>query len=506
MDTGNISFEQMEQRCLALWTQRLHTIDIDDPDTERVNQFYGALYRASFLPREMSDCDGSYPIFGSKAAPLTGKLEGAARYGDFSLWDTYRALHPLLCIIAPKESAQMMQSLVGMAQEGGWMPIFPCWNSYTAAMIGDHAASVLVDAYVKGIRDFDATTAYRYLRQNAFKKPDSIEEYLNGMGRRALDSYLQYGYIPLEDSVKEAFHQQEQTSRTLEYAYDDFCVAQLARRLQMKELNRQTSDLIRRSSNIRRQSSGLGHQTSDFGSQTSDELEKDYYELMRRSENWRNVINPMTGWADGRFAPKDKKKLSPFGRIEKGPWLNNSDLTSRQPFITEGAVCHYTWYVPQNIDGLIRLMGGREAFVARLDSMFSEGRYWHGNEPCHQIAWLYSLAGQPEKTRQQVTRILQTEYNDTPGGLSGNDDAGQMSAWQIFANLGFYPVCPGTPQYVLGGAQFQQVTLNQPGCKPFVIRRATDGHYRLNGQKLDKPIISHNDLLHGGVLDLPASY
>ena len=230
-EADGISFEQMEQRCLDLWTQRLHTIDIDDPDTARVNQFYGALYRTSFLPREMSDCDGSYPKFGpplpSKGERIVpGKQEGAVRYGDFSLWDTYRALHPLLCIIAPKESAEMMQSLVGMAQEGGWMPIFPCWNSYTAAMIGDHAASVLADAYVKGIRDFEASAAYRFLRQNAFKKPHSIEEYRNGMGRRALDSYLKYGYIPLEDSVKEAFHQQEQTSRTLEYAYDDFCVAQ----------------------------------------------------------------------------------------------------------------------------------------------------------------------------------------------------------------------------------------------------------------------------------------
>ena len=497
-EAASISFEQMEQRCMNQWIKRLHTIDIDDPDTARINQLYGALYRASFLPREMSDCDGSYPIFGmapshlpqlgeasnaekSDAAltsPSWGRLEGVVRYGDFSLWDTYRALHPLLCIIAPEESAAMMQSLVGMAQEGGWMPIFPCWNSYTAAMIGDHAASVIADAYVKGIRDFDASTAYAYLRKNAFEKPTTFEEYKNGMGRRALDSYLKYGYIPLEDSVKEAFHQQEQTSRTLEYAYDDFCVAQLAKRL--------LSDgrLV----------------LSDFS------LEEDYAELMRRSENWRNVINPKTGWADGRFAAKEKKKLSPFRGIKGGSWLGNTDLTSRQPYITEGAVCHYTWYVPQNVNGLITLMGGREAFTARLDSMFSEGRYWHGNEPCHQIAWLYSLAGQPEKTRQQVTRILQTEYNDTPGGLSGNDDAGQMSAWQIFANLGFYPVCPGTPQYVLGGAQFQQVTLNQPGRVPFVIRQSTDNQYRLNGQLLDKPILMHDELLRGGVLDLPSSF
>ena len=473
---AQVDFEQMEQQCIDRWTARFHTIDIDDPDTARVNQFYGALYRASFLPREMSDVDGSYPKFGltpnpsptgegsiytmrqqqgkSLNTPLSNRRgvggEASIRYGDFSMWDTYRALHPLLCIIAPNESGQMMQSLVGMASEGGWLPIFPCWNSYTAAMIGDHCSSVLADAYVKGIRGFDAEKAYQYMRRNAFEQPATFKEYQNGMGRRALDSYLRYGYIPLEDSVKEAFHQQEQTSRTLEYAYDDFCVAQLAKTMS----------------------------------------DADYRELMHRSENWRNAINPLTGWADGRHAD--------------GRWENNLDLVNRKPYITEGATCHYTWYVPHNIPGLIQLMGGEQPFVARLDSMFTEGRYWHGNEPCHQVPWLYSLAGHPEKTRQRISHILQTEYNDTPGGLSGNDDAGQMSAWQLFASMGFYPVCPGTPQYVLGGTAFRQLTLNLPAGHPLVIRRSPDNQYHLNGQTLATPTITHSDLLHGGTLLLPA--
>ena len=483
------TFWQMEHECINRWTERLHTIDVVDSDTARVNQFYGALYRASFLPREMSDVDGSYPIFSSSLtshpSPLTphpfpppsggvrGGLLITSRYGDFSMWDTYRALHPLLNIIAPKESGQMMQSLVGMAEEGGWLPIFPCWNNYTAAMIGDHCSSVLADAYVKGIRDFDVEKAYRFMRKNAFEQPATSEEYVNGMGRRALDSYLKYGYIPLEDSVKEAFHQQEQTSRTLEYAYDDFCVAQLAQALG----NGRSSE---------------SHRARTDGRVVTDEDEvndDDYQQLMRRSENWRNVINPLTGYADGRHAD--------------GSWEGNTDLVSRQPYITEGATCHYTWYVPQNIPALIQLMGGNERFVQKLDSMFSEGRYWHGNEPCHQVAWLYSLAGHPEKTRQRVSHILVTEYNNTPGGLSGNDDAGQMSAWQVFAHLGFYPVCPGTPQYVLGGAQFQQVTLNQPGRSPFVIRRSPDSQYRLNGKPLSDPILHHADILHGGELQLP---
>ena len=443
-----MTFDEMMQTNIDRWTRRLHTIDVDDPDTARVLQFYGALYRASFLPREMSDKDGRYPKFGAgQLSTLNSQL--STHYCDFSMWDTYRALHPLYNIIVPDVSGQMMQSLVRMYEEGGWMPIFPCWNSYTAAMIGDHCASVLADACVKGITGVDYAKAYEGLRKNAMESPATFEEYKNGMGRRALASYLKYGYIPLEDSVMEAFHTHEQTSRTLEYAYDDFCVAQLAR--------------------------ALGH-------------DDDYRELMRRSENWRHVINPLTGWADGRHAD--------------GSWEGNTDLVHRKPYITEGATCHYTWYVPQNVPGLISRLGGEDAFTARLDSMFTCGRYWHGNEPCHQVAWLYALAGQPAKTRQWVSHILQTEYNDTPGGLSGNDDAGQMSAWQLFAMMGFYPVCPGTTDYVLGAPAFRRVTLNQPSGRTFTIGRQGDGgSVFLNGQPHPQPTISHADIVRGGTLE-----
>ena len=406
-------FESMMQQTAQQWIDRLHTIDVEDSDIAKVNQFYGALYRASFLPREMSDTDGTYPKFAN------GELvEGSERkyYGDFSMWDTYRALHPLYTLIAPKESADMMQSLVTMYEEGGWLPIFPCWNSYTAAMIGDHCAATLADAYVKGIRDFDYEKAYEGMRKNAFETPASFEDYKNGMGRRALTSYLKYGYIPLEDGVKEAYHQDEQTSRTLEYAFDDFAVAQLAK--------------------------ALGK-------------DQDYKELMRRSENWRNVINPKTGYCDGKY--------------QNGKFEDNTDLIHRKPYITEGATCHYTWYVPQNVDGLIGVLGGPKIFEEKLDSMFSEGRYWHGNEPCHQIAYLYDFIGKREKTIERVAHILDTEYNDTPGGLSGNDDAGQMSAWYVFSSMGFYPVCPATNRYMLAAPRFQKVTLNLQDGKQYTI-------------------------------------
>ena len=438
-------FESMMENVASQWTTRLHTIDVEDPDTARVNQFYGALYRCSFLPREMSDVGGDYPKFadGIVVEP-SSEVEPRVFYGDFSMWDTYRAVHPLYNLIAPRQSADMMQSLVTMYEQGGWLPIFPCWNSYTAAMIGDHCSVALADAYVKGIRDFNVEKAYEGMRKNAFETPASLDEYKNGMGRRALDSYLKYGYIPLEDSVKEAYHTQEQTSRTLEYAFDDFAVAQLAKALGKNQ---------------------------------------DYTELMRRSENWRNVINPKTGYCDGRHEPKMITKRKSDG----GLFEDNLDFIHRKPFITEGATCHYTWYVPHNVDGLVEALGGPQKFEAKLDSMFTEGRYWHGNEPCHQIAYLYDFIGKREKTIDRVAHILDTEYNDTPGGLSGNDDAGQMSAWYIFSSIGFYPVCPATDRYMLSAPRFQRITLHPDGGRPFVITPSSFPQ--------DRHFITHSEII-----------
>ena len=445
------TFEQMQAELADQWIARLHTIDIDDSNTARVNQFYGALYRTSFLPREFSDVDGRYPRFASKPAePLNVSTSPQKFFTDFSMWDTYRAVHPLYNIIAPTLSAQMMQSLVTMAEQGGWMPIFPCWNSYTAAMIGDHCASVIADAYVKGIGIPGANVpnylaAYRYLRQNAFDSP-TPEQYKNGMGRRALQSYLKNGYVPMEDHVLDAFHTDEQTSRTLEYAYDDFCLAQLA---------------------------------LDFGT------EADYHALLGRSVNWLNVINPQTGWADGRHVG--------------GKFENNTDLTHRKSYITEGATCHYSWYVPHDVSALIEVMGGPQRFEEKLDSMFEQGLYWHGNEPCHQIAYLYNYIDRNDKTRRWVRHILDTEYNDTPGGLSGNDDAGQMSAWYIFSSLGFYPVCPGTPYYQLSGPTFRRATFNLENGRTFTLEKKP-GSQPLPSSEGSGCTLSHSDILRGGTL------
>ena len=452
-------FLKVRMQLNETWLQHLSKMSVEKTEggEMRLHQFYGALYRASFLPHEINDVDGRYPQFAGKDSIFSlpkGRVGGGSSYMDFSMWDTYRAVHPLLNIISPTKSGDMMQSLVRMYEQGGWLPIFPCWNSYTAAMIGDHCASVLADAYVKGIRNFDAEKAYEAMRKNAFETPASVEEYKNGMGRRALQSYLKYGYIPLEDEVSDAFHTNEQVSRTLEYAYDDFCVAQMAKALGKTD---------------------------------------DYKALMARSENWRNVLNPQTGYVDGRYADgRFQNEVSPF---------------QKQKFITEGAPCHYSWYVPQNPQGLIAAMGGREQFVSKLDSMFTEGRYWHGNEPCHQVAYMFNYAGEPWRTQKYVRHILDTEYLDDAGGLSGNDDAGQMSAWLLFSYMGFYPVCPATPYYMIGSPVFPKLTLNLENGKAFTIiaeNASSENIYiqsaELNGQPYTHNYLLHEDIMKGGEL------
>ena len=448
-------FEQVRRELTDIWERRFGLIRAETEDEEALAKFYGAFYRAGFLPRTFDDVDGRYPAFAT-GRPVMRAEEGQAYYDDYSLWDTYRALHPLVNLITPQKGGEMMQSLVSKYEQGGWMPIFPCWNSYTSAMIGDHVASVVADAWIKGIRNFDIDKAYEGLRKNAFERPASPEEYRDGMGRRALDSYRKYGYIPLEDSVPDAFHTREQVSRTLEYAYDDFALAQVAL--------------------------ALG-KTDDYGT------------LMERARNYRHVIDPRTGYAQGRRAD--------------GTFLDEGNAFRFTRFITEGAPCHYTWYVPQDPYGLMELMGGRENYAAKLDSMFSEGRYWHGNEPCHQVAFLFNYAGQPWKTQRAVRHIMDTEYHTAPGGLAGNDDAGQMSAWYMFAAMGFYPVCPGTPYYMLASPSFPSVTLCPEGGRPFTIkakgasakniyiRRAT-----LNGQPYTKNYLDHADIVKGGTLEL----
>lgn len=443
-------FNRTREELHRIWLKHIAVIDIDDTNEAKINQFYGALYRASFLPHEFSDVDGRYPSFAGGERIMQMPVS-EIYYNDYSLWDTYRAMHPLINILWPRKGGDMITSLLKMSDQGGWLPIFPAWNCYTSEMIGDHSLSLIADAYVKGIRNFDIAKAYAAMRRNAFEQPNSYEDYRQGKGRRALDSYLKYGYIPLEDSVKEAFHVGEQTSRTMEYAYDDFVMAQVAR--------------------------ALGH----FA---------DYKELMKRSTYYRNVIDPRTGYAQGRHVD--------------GSFLNEDNIALSRKFITEGAPCHYTWYAPHDPYGLMETVGGRKEYVLKLDSMFSYHRYWHGNEPCHQVAYMYNYAGQPWKTQQYVNHILCSEYADVPGGLSGNDDAGQISSWYLFSSLGFYPVCPGTPYYMLAAPTFHRVQIHLETGKTFTIEaenQSAENIYiqscTLNGKPYTRNYIDHRDILEG---------
>jgi predicted alpha-1,2-mannosidase len=443
-------FEKIAAAARTQWEEALGAILIAGDAPER-RIFYTALYHSLLLPRTFSDVDGSYPKFGGGGEIETAR--GFTYYDDYSIWDTFRALHPLLTILDPTREGDMVESLVSDGTQGGFLPIYPAWNTYTSEMIGDHADAIIVDAYAKGIRNFDVQQAYKLMRRNAMESP-SEADYLDGRGRRALLSYLKYGFIPLEDKVPFSFHKEEQVSRTLEYAYDDFLVGTLAH--------------------------ALG-------------AEADAKTFLDRSENWRNVIDPETGFARGRHAD--------------GTWITPFDPAKPASYITEGLPFQYTFFVPQNIPGLIDVLGGKQAFTAKLDALFSKGLYDQGNEPSHHIAYLYNAAGVPARTQQEVRGILDSKYAARPDGLSGNDDCGQMSAWYVMSALGFYPLTPGIPEYEIGTPRFDDVTLKLPGGHSFhlVAKGAEAGALYIraiqwDGQPFHGHTIPHGRLMQGGEL------
>jgi predicted alpha-1,2-mannosidase len=441
-------FDKVAGAARAQWEGALGAIQIAGDASQR-RIFYTALYHSLLLPRTFSDADGAYPRFGGGGEIETAK--GFTYYDDYSIWDTFRALHPLLTILDPVREGDMVQSLVSDGTQGGFLPIYPAWNSYTSEMIGDHADAIIVDAYSKGIRNFDIQQAYRLMVRSATESP-SEADYVDGRGRRALRSYLKYGYIPLEDKVPFSFHKEEQVSRTLEYAYDDFLIGTLAR---------------------------------DLGA------EEDAKTFRKRSENWRNVIDAETGFARGRFAD--------------GAWIAPFDPAKPASYITEGLPFQYTFFVPQNIPGLIGVLGGEQAFVGKLDELFSRGLYDQGNEPSHHIAYLYNAAGVPAKTQQEVRRILDSKYADRPDGLVGNDDCGQMSAWYVMSALGFYSVTPGIPEYEIGTPRFDDVVLKLPGGHSLhlVAKGAEAGALYIreihwDGKLFQGHTIPHSKLMQGG--------
>jgi predicted alpha-1,2-mannosidase len=448
------NFNDVVASCKKIWERSLQQIQVTTFNEKDKYIFYTSLYHAMQQPRLYNDVDGTYPQF-SKNYKLA-KITGGNYYDDFSLWDIYRAEVPLLEILKPGLVHDLVQSLMLKGEQGGWLPIFPCWNNYTSEMIGDHAISIITSAYLKGINTGRIQKAYQVTRKNAFEIPENYQDYIDGKGRRALTSYLQYGYIPMEDEVKDAFHQGEQVSRTLEYAYDDYALSLLANKLAKSA---------------------------------------DYEKLRKRSLNYKNVFNQATGFV--------------MGRMKNGDWVKSFDPDKRESYITEGTPRQYTFYVPQDVPGLARLMGGRDKMEQALDSIYIKKQYWHGNEPDHQIPFMYDFTKSPWKTQKEVRKILADEYSAGPGGLGGNDDSGQMSSWYIFASIGFYPLNPVSGEYLLCSPIFDKVTINLPNSKKMRINchKASQKSIYIhrvtwNGKAYFKNYITYNNLVHGGVMDI----
>lgn len=447
-------FDKAVATCKNIWQQALKQVVITTPNEVNKRIFYTSLYHAMQHPRLYNDVDGTYPMFAS-SYKLTKAVNGNY-YDDFSLWDIYRAQLPLFEILQPKLVNNLVQTLMLKGEQGGWLSIFPCWNSYTSEMIGDHTTSVITSAYLKGISTQNLQKAYKLMRKNAFELPAKKEDYEEGKGRRALTSYLKYGYIPLEDSVKDAFHKMEQVSRTMEYAYDDYALAQISKKLGMNA---------------------------------------DYSTLMKRSGYYANVFDKSVGLVRGR--------------MQNGDWAKPFNPDVKQTYITEGTPRQYTFYVPHDVQGLAKLMGGRQKLEASLDSLFFKNEYWHGNEPGHQIPFMYNFTASSWKTQKEVRTILASEYSDGPGGLGGNDDAGQMSAWYLFAAMGFYPVNPVSGQYLLCTPLFDKVSINLQSGKKFEViclKASAGASYihavKWNGKPYSKNYISYANMMQGGKLEI----
>ncbi|MDP4285067.1 MAG: GH92 family glycosyl hydrolase [Bacteroidota bacterium] len=452
-EIGSRNFDEIETSAKKTWQDDLSQIKVYTTNVKYKRIFYTAMYHAMELPRLYNDVDGTYPKFsGNYELMNSGKRN---YYDDFSMWDIYRAQLPLQELLKPARIDDIVQSMINKGKQGEWLPIFPCWNSYTSEMIGDHVTAFIASAFAKGIRNYDVEEAYILMRKNAFTVAGE-KDYADGKGRRALSSYMKYNFIPLEDAVPIAFHKKEQVSRTLEYAYDDYALYTIAKDLNKKE---------------------------------------DEEKLFQRAFNYKNVFDKSVGMVRGHY--------------EDGTWYSPFDPDTRQSYITEGTPRQYTFYVPQDVPGLAKLMGGRDHLEKELDSLFDKDEYWHGNEPGHQIPFMYNYTNAPWKSQRIVRKILNEEYSDGPGGLSGNDDAGQMSAWYVFAAMGFYPLDPVSGNYMMVSPLFDSIKIKLPREKSFEIitHKTNQGdqyikEVKWNGKIYDKNYLQHSSITKGGKLEI----
>lgn len=446
-------FDGVRGQAREAWTQALSVFEVDAPEPLR-RSFHTAVYHALMAPSLFMDADGRYR--GPDNA--VHRAEGFRNHSTFSLWDTYRALHPLLTIIQPEQRTNdIVQSLLAARRHSpyGILPVWAFHGLETWCMIGYHAVPVIADAYLKGIRGYPADEALAAMVASATYAPYG-----------GLDSYMKLGYVAIDQEGEAA-------SKTLEYAYDDWTIQRMA------------------------QAMGRGDVAAAFA---------------RRAGNWRNAFDPKTGFMRARTSGGAFRE--PFDPAASGYGTD----------YTEGNAWQYSWYVPHDVAGLIRSHGGERKLVARLDQVFDAkvdpalfehmeditgliGWYAHGNEPSHHVAYLYTYAGQPWRTQERLKRIMDTQYAPTPAGLVGNDDLGQMSAWYVFTALGFYPVAPGSNEYVIGRPFANRIVLNLPNGKRFTIvadglgdDHPYVGAVSLDGRPLERSVITHEQVMAGGEL------
>lgn len=437
------------------WNRQLSKIEIVSNNTDDKVNFYTALYHSMIAPTIYSDVDGTY--YGPDKK--THKTDGWVNYSTFSLWDTFRAAHPLFTYTEPERANDMVKSFIAFYEQNKRLPVWNFYGSETDMMIGYHAVPVIVDAYLKGITDVDPEKALEACIATA-----NIDNY------RGIGMYKKLGYVPY--NIADSYNAENWSlSKTLEYAYDDYCIAKMAEKMGKKEI--------------------------------ADEFYK-------RSLNYKNLYNPATSF----MQPKD----------DKGNFIKNFSPDEYTPHICESNGWQYFWSVQQDIDGLIALTGGKERFAQKLDSMFTYhpsaddelpifstgmiGQYAHGNEPSHHVIYLYNAVEQPWKTQQYAAKVMHELYQNSPAGLCGNEDCGQMSAWYVFSAMGFYPVDPVSGKYEIGTPLFPEMQMHLSNGNTFTVLAPTvskENIYiqavKLDGKPYSKSYITHEQIMEGATLE-----
>lgn len=460
------SFEATEQKGRDIWNKTLGRIKVEGGSDEQTRTFYSSLYRMLFFPNKLYEIDANNQIV--HWSPYNGQTLPGYMFAGTGFWDTFRALYPFLNLMYPSINREMQAGLANDFKEGGWLPE---WSSPGLAnvMIGNNSASVVAEAYVKGLRGYDIDTLWQALKHGA-----DNEGPMDAVGRKGVKYYNELGYVPYDVKIN------ENAARTLEYAYDDFAIYQLG-----KALNKPESEIA-----IYKQ----------------------------RAMNYKKLFDPETGLMRGKN--QDGSFQSPFNPFKWGDAF------------TEGNSWHYTWSVFQDVNGLVDLMGGREKFVAKLDQVFTlpptfdesyygeviheiremqianMGQYAHGNQPIQHMIYLYGYAGAPWKTQYWARETMNRLYKATPDGYCGDEDNGQTSAWYVFSALGFYPVTPAVPQYVVGAPLFKKATLTLESGKKIVINAPANSDskryvnaLKVNGKSYENNWLGHAALMQGAVLD-----